>query len=150
MYQFPLTHSLEEEIHMDYAHPELITKSGKNVELDVYLPSLKLALEYQGTQHYSQHFLFGSSDSLQVTWNDLCFLITQQRDEEKRNLCKLSNITLIAIPYWWDSTKESLYATVYKYRADLVSDLPDDASPIPETPPKGGKLYSGLSCHGKK
>lgn len=29
------------------------TRSGRSMELDVYIPSLKLAFEYQGEQHFT-------------------------------------------------------------------------------------------------
>jgi hypothetical protein len=40
---------------------------------------------------------------------------------------------LIGVPYWWNLTKESLAATIFKYRSD-ISDLEryNNISPIPE------------------
>lgn len=40
----------------------------------------------------------------------------------KRQFCKELNFTLIEIPHWWDGTKESIIATIYDCRPDLVKD----------------------------
>jgi hypothetical protein len=46
------------------------------MELDVYIPTYTIAFEYQGSQHYTEHFRFGP-------------LIPQRkRDEEKKELCQ--------------------------------------------------------------
>jgi hypothetical protein len=57
------------------------------MQLDIYLPSLKLAFEHQGDQHYAHHFRYGSQE------------LIQQRDQEKREGCNRLGITLILIPY---------------------------------------------------
>ncbi len=39
----------------NYLHPQLVYRdTKKKMELDIYLPSLSLAFEYQGEQHYEQ------------------------------------------------------------------------------------------------
>lgn len=41
------------DLIVNYKHPELLhPKSNRKMELDLYSPSLKLGLEYQGGQHY--------------------------------------------------------------------------------------------------
>ena len=47
------------------------------MELDVYIEDLKLAFEYQGQQHYTPIYAFGTNLYEQ-----------QSRDEEKRRACK--------------------------------------------------------------
>eukprot|EP01114_Cavostelium_apophysatum_P019216 TRINITY_DN6130_c0_g1_i2.p1 TRINITY_DN6130_c0_g1~~TRINITY_DN6130_c0_g1_i2.p1 ORF type:complete len:465 (-),score=99.86 TRINITY_DN6130_c0_g1_i2:53-1447(-) len=47
------------------------------------------------------------------------------RDNEKRRVCKEAGITLVEIPYWWDRSDLSLFATIKKYRPDLLSNIKD-------------------------
>ena len=74
-------------IYEDYLHPKLKFQSGRPMQLDLFLPDLSIALEYQGQHHYRN--IFKSS-----VWNSF------QRDEEKRSTCRNQGITLIQIPYW--------------------------------------------------
>jgi hypothetical protein len=55
------------------------------------------------------------------------------RDEEKRSLCDQYGITLIEVPYWWNGKQDSLLATIYNHRPDVVTD-PGNAQPIPPNP----------------
>jgi len=97
-------------VEMNYKHPELrFSKSNSRMEFDVFIPSLNVALEYQGQQHYNFHFMYGS---------EKC---TQQRDTEKKDACQKIGITLIEIPYWWDRQLPSLMAAINKARPDLIS-----------------------------
>lgn len=71
------------------------------MQFDLYIPTLSLALEYNGKHHYIHATFFG-----EYTLND----------DEKRRACKeagivtslihltllLTGITLIEVPYWWD------------------------------------------------
>jgi hypothetical protein len=127
-----------------------------NVELIgnfVDLPSLKLAFEFQGIQHYTSVWYFGGS-----------LREYEERDEEKRIACaKRGNqdriisessikspiespiyimltclgITLIEIPYWWDNTIESLQATIHQSRPELIKADVSKWNPIPKTMPDG-------------
>lgn len=46
---FPLV----EDIHMEFLHPLIrIGEKQRPMELDIYIPSLNLAFEYQGTIHF--------------------------------------------------------------------------------------------------
>lgn len=92
----------------DYSHENLLYHSLTRMQLDVFLPFEKLALEYQGQQHYKDCYSLGPQ------W------IYQQRDIEKKMICNKNGITLIEIPYWWDFAKESLQATIYQIRPDLL------------------------------
>jgi hypothetical protein len=66
--------------------------TGKNLELDCYNQELKLAIEYNGKQHYTytDHFHRGNSDN---------FVSQVERDEFKKKACADRDITLISVPY---------------------------------------------------
>ncbi|MFC3174681.1 hypothetical protein ACFOD9_10490 [Novosphingobium bradum] len=53
--------------------------------LDIYLPNQKLAIEYQGEQHYRPIEIFGGSEAFEAT---------VRRDETKRRLCTLAGVQL--------------------------------------------------------
>jgi hypothetical protein len=104
--------------------------TGKWVELDVYVPSFKLAFEYQGEHHYEDaHTVFGNMEDFQA------------RDEEKDSLCQSAGITLIRIPFWWDHELASLAATVHYHRPDIVPHPPQDAKPMGHTIVKKLRRY---------
>ena len=82
----------EIHIQLDYRHPDMVfSKTGQRIELDIFLPSLNLALEFQGKQHYNWHFVYGSPSR------------QQHRDSEKKEICAKYGITLIEVPYWWQT-----------------------------------------------
>lgn len=65
--------------------------TGHNLELDLYNDELKLAVEYNGKQHYEfVPFFHGNREA---------FLNQKYRDELKRMMCKGLGIRLIEIPY---------------------------------------------------
>lgn len=62
-----------------------------NLELDCYNPELRLALEYNGAQHYKYiPFFHPTKDA---------FYNQKYRDDMKHRLCKENGIRLIEIPY---------------------------------------------------
>jgi len=64
---------------------------GWCLELDIYIPKLKIAFEYNGIQHYKfNHFFFNNKEDFQAL---------QYRDRCKKKLCKKNNIKLIVIKY---------------------------------------------------
>lgn len=65
--------------------------TGSNLELDGYNPELRLAFEYNGIQHAKFTRMFHRS------YED--YLKQIDRDNDKRELCKINNITLIEIPH---------------------------------------------------
>lgn len=91
------------------------------MQLDIYIPSLKLAFEYHGEQHYLPVHYYGSAS------------YRAELDQEKRLACYKEGITLIEIPFWWDGQSESLSATVHQVLPSLV-DNPTGASPIEMNP----------------
>lgn len=66
--------------------------TNKNLELDCYNPELRIALEYNGQQHYTfvQRFHKSKRD----------FYAQVHRDDWKRKKCQEMGIRLVEIPYW--------------------------------------------------
>lgn len=62
----------------------------KKLRFDFYIPELKIAIEYNGKQHYEAVSLFGGKKGL---------LETIERDNIKRKYCLENNIKLIEIKY---------------------------------------------------
>jgi hypothetical protein len=84
-------------------------KTGRLLELDAYAPNIKVALEYNGIQHYKFPNPFHNSEKE--------FQEGVERDNSKRELCKEHGITLIEIPYYIDTCvpdKESIGEWKYK------------------------------------
>eukprot|EP01127_Copromyxa_protea_P023209 TRINITY_DN8633_c0_g1_i1.p1 TRINITY_DN8633_c0_g1~~TRINITY_DN8633_c0_g1_i1.p1 ORF type:complete len:412 (+),score=83.11 TRINITY_DN8633_c0_g1_i1:54-1289(+) len=88
------------EICENYGHPDLLWKGNQKMELDIWLSSLSLAVEYQGEQHYHRlvhAFGVGGDEKLYF-----------ERDEKKSLLCQEKGIKLVVVPYWWDGERASL------------------------------------------
>ena len=88
-------------IFENYFHPKLFSNENSIMELDIFIPALQLALEYQGEQHY---------DDLPAGFSSVEAL--QSRDVEKEKLAKDLNIKIIYIPYWWDQSLTSLLSSI--------------------------------------
>ncbi len=65
--------------------------TGCKLELDCYNPELKLAIEYNGRQHYEYVPFFHK--------NKEAMLNQKYRDEMKKTKCIQNGITLIEVPY---------------------------------------------------
>lgn len=66
-------------------------ETGRNLELDMFCPDLRLACEYNGSQHYHESELHraGSDD----------FRRQQRRDRLKQRLCERHGVRLIVVPF---------------------------------------------------
>jgi hypothetical protein len=67
--------------------------------IDIHVPELDLAVEYQGRQHYEPIALFGGKEG---------FILTRARDEKKKALLKSNNVRLLEWPYNAPITKTQL------------------------------------------
>lgn len=74
---------------------------------DVWIPAIKVAVEYQGIQHDEPVALFGGEEGLQKT---------QERDKRKLELCKEHGVTLFYL-YSSYEVKE----IIRKIKADILS-----------------------------
>ena len=66
--------------------------TGRNLELDMYNEELKLAIEYNGIQHYKYTPFFHKNGEYDFEKQKL-------HDEFKHAICKRKGIRLISIPY---------------------------------------------------
>ena len=67
-----------------------VTGGRFNLELDCYNPELRLAVEYNGVQHYKYVPYFHK--------NKEAFLNQKYRDDMKRRMCRDNNVNLIEVP----------------------------------------------------
>ena len=67
--------------------------------LDLYIPSLRTAIEYQGIQHYRSIEFFGGEEAL---------LARQELDQLKRQRCEENEVRLIEWPYMLEPTKSNV------------------------------------------
>ena len=72
--------------------------------LDIYVPSLKTAIEFQGVQHYHPVDFFGGEEALKQR---------QELDEQKKRLCMENDIRLIEWPYNLEPTDKNLKRILY-------------------------------------
>lgn len=98
----------EHEILYNSRHPDIRNpKTNYPLELDCYIPSLNLALEFQGIQHTQKSRLF-HSDSSRDRYEDLKF-----RDRIKRERCRELGICLVEISKLnWDFTEKGLISLI--------------------------------------
>jgi hypothetical protein len=68
-----------------------VTGGNFNLELDCFNNELRLAVEYNGIQHYKYVPYFHR--------NKDHFMTQKYRDDMKRRICKENNINLIEVPY---------------------------------------------------
>lgn len=71
--------------------------------LDLYIPSLKTAIEYQGIQHYLPVEFFGGEEALSQR---------QDLDQQKRQLCEENDVRLIEWPYNIEPTDRNVKETI--------------------------------------
>jgi hypothetical protein len=81
------------------------------MELDIFIPHLSLAFEYQGQHHYTDNYQSGVAKDV------------QQRDIQKASACLAAGITLIQVPYWWDKSSRFIEKLIFETRPDLGTNV---------------------------
>ena len=71
----------------------------EGLELDVFIPGMRVGFEHQGRQHYEPVEYFGGEEA---------FLKVRERDRRKRRLCKENGVRLIEVTYKEELTEESI------------------------------------------
>jgi len=99
------------DLYENFHHPALCySRTGKEMELDLYLPSLSIALEYQGRHHYLWHYTAGSPSH------------RRSLDQEKQERCTRESISLVEVPYSWNGDLKNLASSIRLIRPDLLLD----------------------------
>lgn len=98
---FRLVKSVFKSEKVIYQHRPYFLKSSKGGQLsyDIYIPSQKIAIEYQGKQHFEPIDFFGGQEN---------YLRTIQRDKEKFTISQEHGIRLIYYNYWEEISRELL------------------------------------------
>lgn len=85
-----------EEILWEYKHDKIRSTHNRKLELDIFLPRLSLAFEYNGKQHFGVGTGFFKKTTDRI----------RENDEIKRKRCQELGIRLIEVPYTWSQTKD--------------------------------------------
>lgn len=76
--------------------------TAKSLELDILIVEEKIAIEYQGEQHYkATHFNPTENDDILMT--DPNVNSQQYRDQQKKMWCHANRIRLVIVPYTCDT-----------------------------------------------
>lgn len=78
------------------------------LEIDIFVPDLSLAIEYQGQQHFVAVDAWGGDEGLKRT---------QERDKKKEGLCRDNNVTLAYVNFTDPLTKDFIYSLFVKFGA---------------------------------
>jgi uncharacterized Zn-finger protein len=82
-------------VEFDFWHPQLrFKKSNRKMQLDIFIPHINVAIEYQGEQHFFP--IYGKNKLKNL----------KKLDKEKRIACQRKNIVLFYIDYTWKQSKE--------------------------------------------
>ena len=79
--------------------PEWLGKQS----LDLFIPSIKVGIEYQGIQHFSPVAFFGGEEAL---------LQRKELDRQKKSLCEENGIRLIEWSYDMEPTLKNIRAVL--------------------------------------
>ena len=86
---YQLKEALAEYHVQQYARPSWLGRQ----HLDIYIPDLSIAVEFQGEQHDRLIEFFGGQEAFEQN---------QKRDKKKRNACKKNGVTLIEVRKGYD------------------------------------------------
>eukprot|EP01114_Cavostelium_apophysatum_P024919 TRINITY_DN9974_c0_g1_i2.p1 TRINITY_DN9974_c0_g1~~TRINITY_DN9974_c0_g1_i2.p1 ORF type:complete len:144 (+),score=26.97 TRINITY_DN9974_c0_g1_i2:39-434(+) len=118
----------EVDFHLNYLMNSRYRESQRPMQLDIYAPTVGVAFEYQGQQHYAAspprnpdvNSFDNPSSLLPTSTSPDPFDMfgdaksRYERDDEKAKACEENGIRLIYVPYWWDRSETSLLATIRK------------------------------------
>mgnify|MGYP001060715403 FL=1 len=134
------------------------TANDTYLELDIYLPSLHLAFEYQVRlphlffwiiTHLTRKFTKKEKHHyISTGWVYTPLEAIQEKDSKKKEVARMRDIDLVIVPFWWDGSEErcehqlkcnrsdlifvllSLIASIRLVRPDLLLEKPNLGTPI--------------------
>lgn len=97
-----LVYNITKKLYKDYQviyqyKPFFLSTEKGNMSYDIYICGLKIAIEYQGKQHFEPVDFFGGEDNFQKQ---------KERDELKAKRSAEHGVKLIYINYWEDLTPD--------------------------------------------
>lgn len=93
-----------EDIFEDYEYERHCRPNFlEGLEIDIYIPELKLGFEYNGIQHYKPVEHWGGEKSLKKQ---------QMRDKRKQQLCNQNDVKLIIIKYDEQLSKDLILSKI--------------------------------------
>ena len=97
-------YNIVKKIYKDYQviyqyRPYYLSTGSGNMSYDIYICGLRIAIEYQGKQHFEPVQYFGGEKS---------FKQQQERDKLKAQRSKENGVKLIYVNYWEDITMDSI------------------------------------------
>tara|TARA_Y100000766_G_C18610860_1_gene461306 strand:- start:82 stop:642 length:561 start_codon:yes stop_codon:yes gene_type:complete len=100
----------ESLVDYNYYHSDIVYHTGRKLELDIWIPSIKLAFEYSPKWTHSAPTVI-------------------KRDKFKKNRCKELGITLITLVETWDGSLDIVRSEIMKKRPELNLKTPVERNP---------------------
>lgn len=104
---YNITKKLYSEYQVLYQYrPFYLSTEKGNMSYDIYICGLKIAIEYQGKQHFEPVDYFGGVENFQRQ---------KERDELKARRSKENGVRLIYVNYWEDITPNLIKSKIEEY-----------------------------------
>ena len=103
-----LVYNITKKLYKDYQviyqyKPFFLSTEKGNMSYDIYICGLKIAIEYQGKQHFEPVDYFGGEEN---------FLKQKERDELKAKRSAEHGVKLIYVNYWEDLTPDLIRSKI--------------------------------------
>ena len=110
-----LVYNIAKKLYGEYQviyqyHPFFLCTEKGSMSYDVYICGLRIAIEYQGKQHFEPVEYFGGEESFEKQ---------KARDELKLELSKKNNVKLIYVNHWEDITPSLIRTKVENALSDM-------------------------------